>query len=321
MALTQEQADWFAESFEKIVDNIDVALVGKRHQVRLLLAAFLAGGHVLIEDNPGTGKTLLATALAKSVAASTSRIQFHPALTAGDIIGVTTWSAKDNSFSFHAGPVFANIVVADQIDHGTPNALSALLEVMESGIVTVDSIARSAGDPFSVVATRNPPAWTSTLAVEQLDRFMFAFSLGHPDDQMAVDLILDAANAARVTKVQPIFSAQTAKDLRALCDPLYIDPAVAAYINDLVKATHAIPGVEVGVSMRAALSLARVAKVWAAARGRTWLHPDDVAELAVPAFAHRLVLGEAEADGVTAAELIERMLLTVPKPAPPFDGA
>ena len=201
MAVTQEQAQWFQDAFSKLVDNIDQAILGKREVIELVLTALLSDGHVLLEDFPGTGKTVLAKALANTLDGTNSRIQFTPDLLPSDVTGVTIYDQGKGHFEFHRGPIFASIVLADEINRASPKTQSSLLEVMEEGRVTVDGVSYEVGSPFMVIATQNPveQAGTYSLPEAQLDRFLIKTSLGYPDHDTAVTLLLDSANRARAS--------------------------------------------------------------------------------------------------------------------------
>lgn len=318
MAVTQEQAEWFQDAFARLVDNIDRAVLGKRNVISLVLTALLSDGHVLLEDFPGTGKTVLAKALANTLEGTHSRIQFTPDLLPSDVTGVTIYDQGKGRFEFHRGPIFASIVLADEINRASPKTQSALLEVMEEGRVTVDGVGYDVEPPFMVIATQNPveQAGTYALPEAQLDRFLIKTSLGYPDHDTAVTLLLDSANRARAAGVSPIIAAQSITTMAQLASDVYVDAAVLSYLNELVSATRTHKDSALGVSMRGALALARAVKTWAIAQGRTYVTPDDVRELAVPVLAHRIIVDpEAEFTGVTAEDIVEQALTDVAPPA------
>ena len=317
MPVTQEQATWFADAFQKLVANIDKAIVGKSTVIRLVLTALVSDGHVLLEDYPGTGKTVLAKALANSLDGTTSRIQFTPDLLPSDVTGVQIYDQSKGKFQFHQGPIFASIVLADEINRASPKTQSALLEVMEEGVVTIDGEGHGVGAPFMVIATQNPveQAGTYKLPEAQLDRFLIKTTLGYPDAKTAVALLMDSATRARASLVTPIIKPESIVAMAGLASEVFVDESVMQYLNDIVEATRENRDVVLGVSMRGAMALARAIKTWAITQGRTFATPDDVRDLAVPVLAHRMILDpESEFAGVKAEDIVSRILLNIEPP-------
>ena len=317
MPVTQEQATWFADAFQKLVANVDKAIVGKDHVIRLVLTALISDGHVLLEDYPGTGKTVLAKALANTLDGTTSRIQFTPDLLPSDVTGVQIYDQGKGRFEFHKGPIFASIVLADEINRASPKTQSALLEVMEEGVVTVDGVGHSVGSPFMVIATQNPieQAGTYSLPEAQLDRFLIKTSLGYPDHATAVTLLMDSGNRARAGKIKPIIASSSIPTMSQLASEVFVDSSVMEYLSEIVTATRTDKDVTLGVSMRGAMALSRAVKTWAIASGRTYVTPDDVRDLAVPVLAHRMIVDpESDFAGVKAEDIISRILVSIAPP-------
>ena len=318
MTMTPEQATWFADIFNRLVAGVDQVLLGKTFVIKLAFTALLSEGHLLLEDFPGTGKTSLARAMSQSVDGTNSRIQFTPDLLPGDITGVSIYDQRSGSFEFHRGPVFANIVLADEINRASPKTQAALLEVMEEGHVTVDGVTHDAGAPFMVIATQNPieQAGTYRLPEAQLDRFIMKTSIGYPDHASTLRILQGADVKAHEVVVPSVATAAVILEMGALARTVHVDPSINDYVSRLIDASRNSDEVRLGASVRAALALVRTAKTLAAASGRHYVIPDDVKVLAEPVLAHRLVLDpEAEFEGVTTSSIISQLLLETPPPS------
>ena len=322
MTLSIEDATRFAQVFKGLVDGVSVAVLDKRQAVRLALTTMFAGGHLLLEDAPGTGKTALARAISAVIDGTHSRIQFTPDLLPSDITGVNMFNQKTGEWVFHAGPVFAEIVLADEINRASPKTQSALLEVMEEAQVTVDGVRRPAPQPFMVIATQNPveQAGTYPLPEAQLDRFLLKLELPLPSREAEIDIIARhqagfSPMALADAGIRPVASAADIQAAHAVASRIEVSPAVMAYLVDLCRATRTSPAVRLGVSPRGATALLRTSRVWAFLQGRGFVTPDDVKTMAPVTLAHRLGLrAEANLEGVTATDVVAGVLAATPVP-------
>jgi MoxR-like ATPase len=326
----------------RLGDNVERVLVGKRAAIELAVVALLCEGHVLIEDVPGTGKTTLARALAQSLGGTFRRVQCTPDLLPSDVTGVSVFDQRTSAFDFRPGPVFANVLMADEINRATPRTQSAVLEAMQERQVSVDGVTHPLPRPFTVIATQNPVELEGTfpLPEAQLDRFLLRLSLGYPDaedERLMLRRARDAANAptnglpnsprqqdgtsgAATTPITQIVvpaivaPAETLA-LHAACRQVHVEAAVEEYVVAVTRATREEPDVRLGASPRATLDLYHAAQAWAAMQGRAFVTPDDVKRLAAPVLAHRLVLGvEARLRGRSAGEVIAALVDRLPVP-------
>jgi len=308
----------FSQATEALIDNIETVIIGKTEAVELAVATLLAGGHMLIEDVPGVGKTMLARSLAKSLDCSFKRIQFTPDLLPADITGVSVFDRSSESFKFRPGPIFANIVLADEINRATPKSQAALLECMEESQVTVDGITHQLPQPFFVVATENLVEYEGTyrLPEAQLDRFLACVNLGYPRTADEIKILSEQAVQHPIELVQPVLSPDQLVELQRTVRQVHLDDSLKQYIVALTRATRQHPGVELGASPRGSIALMRLSQALAAVRQRDYVIPDDIKYVAPAAMRHRIILSTDVAfQGTDARDIIEEILAEVAVPA------
>lgn len=299
------------ERISQLTQNLGLTIVGKTEAIRLVLVAILAGGHVLLEDVPGVGKTLLAKSLALSIHGRFQRLQCTPDLLPTDITGTNIWNPKTGEFEYLPGPIFANVVLADEINRATPRTQSALLEVMEEEQVTVDGVSRQVPTPFFVIATQNPIEYQGTfpLPEAQMDRFILSLSLGYPSEKEEF-LMLQRLQAGGNGEIQPCITLAELDELRHLCAAVQVEPSLQHYLLNLVRATRQDEEITLGVSPRGTVALQKATQALAFLSDRDYAIPDDVKFLAPHVLAHRLI----PAGGRKAKSIVERLLRSVPIP-------
>ncbi|MEX2101741.1 MAG: AAA family ATPase, partial [Actinomycetota bacterium] len=298
MQADNDPREWqaFSERFQQIEANVERVVQGKHREIRLALVCLMAEGHLLIEDVPGVGKTMLAKAIARSVDCSFRRIQFTPDLLPTDVTGVNVFNQERADFEFRPGAIFANIVLADEINRASPKTQSALLESMEERQVTVDAETYELGTPFMVIATQNPIEHEGTypLPEAQLDRFMLRLAIGYPAPEVEADILASHGathgTGSMLQEISPVADARGVAEMVGLAGAVHVAPSVRRYIVDLVEATRQHQDLYLGASPRASIHVLRASRALAAAQARDYVVPDDVKELAVPVLAHRLIV-------------------------------
>ncbi|WP_017572720.1 AAA family ATPase [Nocardiopsis halotolerans] len=304
---------------DRVRDAIETVIEGKPEVLRLALTVLLAEGHLLIEDVPGVGKTMLAKALGRAVDCSVQRVQFTPDLLPSDITGVSVYHQDRREFEFNPGPVFANIVLGDEINRASPKTQAALLECMAERQVSVDGQTRALERPFMVVATQNPGDMEGTYALPeaQRDRFMARVSVGYPAPQAELDMIDSHSSTSPLDGLAPVTNAAQVRDLADRVRSVHVAPGMRRYVVDLVNATRTTPELRLGASPRATLHLVRAARAYAALDGRHYVVPDDVQALAVPVLAHRLLPGpEAQMERLSPEQIVAKLVARLPVPGP-----
>lgn len=306
----------FSALFDAITANVARIVQGKEEAIELAVMTMLAEGHLLVEDVPGVGKTSLAKALAASVDCDWKRVQFTPDLLPSDLVGVNIYERSNESFRFSPGPIFANIVLTDEINRASPKTQSALLEAMEERQVTVDGTSYPLAPPFMVIATQNPVEQEGTyrLPESQLDRFLLRIALGYPSRAAELAILEGHGVATKLATLEPVVSRQELAAMIRHVRDIHMAGALRSYLVDIADTSRRHPSVELGLSPRATLQLAAAARAHAAARGRTYTTPDDVKYVAVPALAHRLVLRADRGARMTAADAVAEILAEVPVP-------
>jgi MoxR-like ATPase len=317
VSLSHEELAWFGTQYETIAANIERAIQGKRPTIELVVSSLVAEGHVLIEDVPGVGKTLLAKALARSIDCSFQRIQFTPDLLPSDVTGVSVWSRERNTSTFRPGPVFGNVVLGDEINRASPKTQSALLEAMEERQITVDGETHVLAAPFIVIATQNPIEHEGTypLPEAQLDRFMMRLTMGYPDRGKEREMLQTHGSSSSFDDLKAVVHAEDVVTMSSIARRVHVADVLRGYLIDLAEATRSHPDILLGASPRATLYLQRAARAIAAAEGRDYVSPDDVKVIVGPVLNHRLIVRpDAQMRGVGVTDVLEEVAATVPVP-------
>lgn len=307
------------QAIQRLKDSLSAHLHGKLEAIDSIITCLLAEGHILIEDIPGVGKTTLAYLLAKSVDCEFNRIQFTSDILPSDILGVSIYQGTENSFNFFEGPIFSNIILADEINRASPRSQSALLEAMERGIVSVDGEARPIDTPFMVIATQNPVDFESTFPLPnaQLDRFLMRIAMGYPSKEDEATLLRSSKTHYDRMAIRPVISKTEIQELQVKAQSVFIDESIYNYIHEIILATRVRPNIELGVSPRGALAFRSALQAAALVNGRNFVSPDDVQQYAVPCLAHRLRLASKVAgtyDWDASARVVSEILSELPAP-------
>ncbi|GAA5343879.1 AAA family ATPase [Planifilum fimeticola] len=325
MSQTDLVTEWDREQRQimQVIENVERVIVGKRKTIQLSLVALLCGGHVLLEDVPGVGKTMLVKAIAKSLDLNFRRIQFTPDLLPSDVTGVSVYNQKTMEFEFRPGPIMSHVVLADEINRTSPKTQAALLEALEEGNITVDGTTIPIEPPFFVMATQNPIEYEGTfpLPEAQLDRFLLQLHLGYPDPSQEAEMLERVKDRHPIETIETVMSRETLLSLQKAVRQVYVDPDIVRYIVDIVAATRSAPGIYLGASPRGSIALFRTAQALAFIRGRSYVIPDDVKELVPSTLSHRMMLtSEARLSGLTIDRVLRDILYKIPVPVLPEEG-
>ena len=317
MPVSPDQLAWFGDRYQAIASNIEQVIQGKRPSIELVVTSLVSEGHVLIEDVPGVGKTLLAKSLARSIDCSFQRIQFTPDLLPSDVTGVSVWDREQGTFTFRAGPIFANVLLGDEINRASPKTQAALLEAMEERQVTVDGETRILDAPFIVIATQNPIEHEGTypLPEAQLDRFMMRVTMGYPDRAKELEMLQTHGERSSFVDLKPVVHAEDVVAMSSIAREIHIADVLRNYLIDLAEATRNHPDILLGASPRATLFLQRASRAVAAAHGRDYVSPDDVKAILTSVLNHRLIIRpEAQMNGVTVNDVLTQVVESVQVP-------
>jgi len=317
VSLTQDELAWFGEQYGSVVENIERVIQGKRPTIELVVSSLVAEGHVLIEDVPGVGKTLLAKALARSIDCSFQRVQFTPDLLPSDVTGVSVWDRELGTFTFRPGPVFGNVVLGDEINRASPKTQAALLEAMEERQITVDAETHILSEPFIVIATQNPIEHEGTypLPEAQLDRFMTRLTMGYPERSKELEMLQTHGSRSTFDDLKSVVHAEDIVKMSSIARSVHVADVLRGYLIDIAEATRNHPDVLLGASPRATLYLQRASRAIAAADGRDYVAPDDVKSILDPVLNHRIIVRpDAQMRGTTASEIIDEISSSVPVP-------
>ena len=309
------------QQIQAVIENIEKVMIGKREVAELSIVALLAGGHVLLEDVPGVGKTMMVRSLSKSVGANFKRIQFTPDLLPSDVIGVSIYNPKTLQFEFRPGPIVGNIILADEINRTSPKTQAALLEAMEEASITIDGETLNISKPFFVMATQNPIEYEGTypLPEAQLDRFLLKIKMGYPTAQQEIEVLRRAENRQPIQEIEAVMSVEELLNVQQHVKQVYVEDGVKSYIVDIARATRNHQNVYLGVSPRASIALMKAAQAYAFMQNRDFVKPDDIKYLAPFVFGHRLILApEARYEGVQPEKVIQEVIQQIFVPVKRF---